>query len=330
MVVMIAIQLAIELLLGSAFRADPSFLGAAVFLELFLVVLLIGMDFWKRRVFYNEMYHRLHELDQKYLIMEMIDRPGFAEGDILCDVLRDVGKSMNDHVGEREQSVRDFKDYVEIWIHEIKLPLSAISLMSYNGKAGGSAYAAQVEKLSGYVEQILYYVRADAPEKDFLMKKCQVEQMVNEVLLSHKELLIAARFTIEKENTDVSVVSDAKWVKFMLGQIISNSVKYRRGDSGYLKFSVREDAGMTLLTVEDHGIGVPQEDVERVFDKSFTGQNGRREAASTGMGLYICRRMCDKLGHKIWLESEEERFTRVVIGFGRNDYYLESGGCDRE
>lgn len=316
------LELVFIVILGMAFEIHSAYIVSVVFLQVVVNSIFFVMDYQKRSIFYNDMLAKLEELDQKYLITEMLRRPEFLEGDILCDALYDIDKSMNERVREMERSVNDFKEYVEMWIHEIKLPISAISLMSYNEKTDPSKYKQQVDKISHYVEQILYYVRADAPEKDFLMKKCSLEPIINAVLMEYKEVLIAGRFTIEKENTDTSVISDAKWIQFMIGQIVNNSVKYRRGDSGYLKFEVTEDQNCVCLSVEDHGIGVNSTDVKRVFDKSFTGENGRKVAASTGMGLYICRKMCDKLGHRIFMESVEGEFTRVIIEFGKNDYYF--------
>lgn len=219
--------------------------------------------------------------------------------------------------------MREFKDYVEMWIHEIKLPISAVSLMNHNEEMDFRSYRQQLDKISQLVEQILYYVRADTPQKDYLMKRCCLEEIINEVLLEHKDVLITGKFTIQKKDTGVFVVSDAKWIKFMLGQLIHNSVKYKRGASGYLGFQAVEEDGSVTLIVEDHGIGVPASDVRRVFEKSFTGENGRKTAASTGMGLYICRKMCGKLGHEIWMEAAEGEWTKVMIRFGKDGYYLE-------
>lgn len=316
-------QMCLVAALGRVFRVSPPFVVSALFLEGLAGVLLCGVDFWKKYKFYKEVYEKLEELDKKYLITELVQKPGFWEGDAFCDVLYETDRSMNERVNEQESSVREFKDYVEMWIHEIKLPISALSLMNQNKKADFHGHQKQVDKISYYVEQILYYVRADAPQKDFLMKQCNVEKMVNEVLLEQKDVLISGKFTIEKKDIDVFVVSDAKWVKFMLGQLLHNSIKYKRGASGYLGFEVREEQDNVTLCVEDHGIGVPAGDLKRVFDKSFTGENGRKVAASTGMGLYICQKMCRKLGHEIWMESVEGEFTKVMIRFGKNGYYVE-------
>lgn len=321
-IALFAAQMFLVVVLGRIFQVSESFVISAVFLEGVVAVLMWGTDFWKKYKFYKDLYQKLDDLDKKYLLTELIRKPDFWEGDVLCDVLYDTGRAMNERVSEQESSVREFKDYVEMWIHEIKLPISALSLMNHNERADFRGYQKQVDKISHYVEQILYYVRADAPQKDFLMKQCHIEDLVNEVLLEHKEVLISGKFTIEKKGLDVCVVSDAKWVKFMLGQLLHNSIKYKKGASGYLGFQAGEEDGSITLCVEDHGIGVPAGDLKRVFEKSFTGENGRKVASSTGMGLYICQKMCRKLGHEMWMESEEGAYTKVMIRFGKNEYYL--------
>ncbi len=318
----IAFQLFLVTVFGKAFQVNSSFLACVYFMELLVLFLMWGNDFQKRRAFYNDMQKKLDDLDKKYLLTEMIEPPGFLEGDIFCETLYETNKSMNEWVGERERSVKEFKDYVEMWIHEIKLPISALSLMNYNEKTDIRLYRPQIEKISHYVEQILYYVRADAPQKDFLMTRCCLKKLIQEVLLEHKDVLITGKFSIEQKGTEAFVVSDAKWISFILGQLVNNSIKYQKGETGYLGFEVEETDDNVVLSIEDHGIGVPASDLKRVFDKSFTGENGRRVAASTGMGLYICRKMCKKLGHEIWMESRQEEFTRVIIRFGKDQYYV--------
>lgn len=315
-------QMLLVIGMGKIFRINTSYIVSVVFLECSILLLMWAFDFRKKYKFYQDMLQKLDELDKKYLITEMIEKPGFLEGDILCDALYETDRSMNEKVSGQERAVREFKDYVEMWIHEIKLPISALSLMNYNKHTDFQGYRRQVGKISNYVEQILYYTRADAPQKDFLIKKCHVEQLVNSVLQANKDLLIGEKFTIEKENTDVFIMSDAKWLQFMLGQIVSNSIKYRGNKPGYLKFSATEDKECVMLSVEDHGIGVKAGDLERVFEKTFTGENGRKMPSSTGMGLYICRKMCRKIGHEIWMESEEGKFTRVVLRFGKDNYLI--------
>lgn len=318
----IIVQLFVIIMFGMAIRVNSSYLFAMAFFEVFTLICFLAVQFQKKRAFYNDVRKKLDELDKKFLITEMIRRPDFFEGDFFYDALYDVNKSMYENVSEQEQSVRDFKDYVEMWIHEIKLPISALSLMNYTENKNFRSFRQQVDKISHYVEQILYYVRADTPQNDFLMKECNLDELLNEILLEHKDVLISERFTISKENTDVCVISDAKWIKFILGQLINNSIKYKKSEAGYLGFHVSQDKKFVTMCVEDHGIGVAAEDVNRVFEKSFTGKNGREVASSTGMGLYISRKMCEKLGHEIWLESTEGEFAKVFIRFGKDRYYF--------
>ena len=236
----IAFQLFLVTVFGKAFQVNSSFLACVYFMELLVLFLMWGNDFQKRRAFYNDMQKKLDDLDKKYLLTEMIEPPGFLEGDIFCETLYETNKSMNEWVGERERSVKEFKDYVEMWIHEIKLPISALSLMNYNEKTDIRLYRPQIEKISHYVEQILYYVRADAPQKDFLMTRCCLKKLIQEVLLEHKDVLITGKFSIEQKGTEAFVVSDAKWITFILGQLVNNSIKYQKGENGYLGFEVEE------------------------------------------------------------------------------------------
>ena len=155
------------------------------------------------------------------------------------------------------------------------------------------------------------------------MKKCSLESIINKVLISQKDLLIQSRIQIDKSRLEGTVITDAKWMEFILGQIVNNSIKYRRGSDDRISFISDEDEKQVILCVEDCGVGIAKRDIERVFDKTFTGENGRKISASTGMGLYICRQLCDKLGHSIWIESEQDSYTRVYIGFGKHAFYNE-------
>lgn len=155
------------------------------------------------------------------------------------------------------------------------------------------------------------------------MKKCSLESIINKVLISQKDLLIQSRIQIDKSRLEGTVITDAKWMEFILGQIVNNSIKYRRGSDDRISFISDEDEKQVILCVEDCGVGIAKKDIKRVFDKTFTGENGRKISASTGIGLYICRQLCDKLGHSIWIESEQDSYTRVYIGFGKHAFYNE-------
>ena len=294
-----------------------------------IVLLVIGdgilflAEYPKKKMFYQSFLGQLEELEKKYLITELVNPPEFLEGQILCDALYEIDKSMQEKIHANEKTQKEFREYIELWIHEIKVPISSLSLMNYNRDRDFEAQKKQIQKLSFYVEQILYLSRADNSQKDYLLKEAALESIVNKVIVNHKELLIGHAIAVEKENLSHTIVTDAKWLEFILGQIVNNSIKYRKDSSGgKISFSVRTEPEMTVLVIEDHGIGVSREDLPRVFDKTFTGHNGRKVEGTTGMGLYICKKLCDKLGHAIWMESEEGRYTKVFLGFGKEQFYF--------
>lgn len=309
--------------MGYACKIRRDYMNVLALIIVILSVFQLLTEYLRKKKFYNEMYNILEGLDQKYLLTEMKLNPNFAEGEILMDVMYEVDRSMKERLNEIEQSYVEFKEYLEMWIHQIKIPISAIKLMNYNGNIDVAKQLVQINRMNDYVEQILYYARADAPEKDYILKKCNLESIINNVLLQQKELLLGNRIKIQKNNTDKDVVTDGKWITFMLGQIINNSVKYMdKNKESYISFEVVEAKDKTILTIKDNGIGITIKDVPRVFERSFTSENGRKNNVSTGMGLYICKRLCNKLGHEIDISSVDGEGTSVSISFGKNDYYI--------
>ena len=312
----------IMVLLLNAFKADGTFIIA--FCLLFLLILLINFifEYYKRKKFYDDFCSTLKSIDKKMLIIETVKEPEFTEAKIMLDAMYDIRLEYCDEINILEKSVKDFKEYVEMWIHEIKLPLASLVLMNYNKNTEFDKQKKQLELLEGYLDQILYYVRSDVSDKDYMLKKVNLENPVNNVIKKYKELLIGNKIRIKKDNTDRIVITDAKWMEFIIGQIINNSIKYISKEP-YISFSVNYNSEITELVIEDNGIGICESDLPRVFDKSFTGENGRIGRNSTGMGLYICSKLCNKLGHSIRIESEQGKYTRVIIGFGNNEFYTD-------
>ena len=313
--------MAVLRLLGFACKARMDFIWVMEGIIFVTALCVCLADYRKRRHFYRELLGILEGLDQKYLITEMTVQPDFEEGKIWMDVLYDTGKSMRDKLNETEDSLRDFKEYLELWIHEIKIPIAALNLMNYNGSQDLKKQKAQLARINSFVEQILFYARADAAEKDYLLTACDLDVTINKVLQQQKDLLIGNKIRIEKNDTAHSVVTDSKWLTFMLGQIVNNSIRYRdAAKQPRISFAVEEMADKTVLKIRDNGIGIPEQDIDRVFDKTFTGENGRKGNASTGMGLYICKQLCNKLGHAITIASVYGEYTEVEIAFGKETF----------
>lgn len=311
-------------MMGYAFKADKQYQNAMAFICVLVLVISLLWDYFRRRNFYIGLLDILEELDEKYLITEMVSKPGFPDGDILLDILYETDKSMLERINNIEFSTKEFKEYLEMWIHEVKVPLSSLELMNYNESRDFKGQKKQIDKLKAYVEQILFYERADAAEKDYIMKRCNLRTLVNKVIKEQKDLIIGNHISIEMGDLDRDVVSDSKWLEFMVGQIINNSIKYllvKQQEKSVISFRLERTDTSIILYIRDNGIGICEKDLPRVFEKSFTGENGRKTTASTGMGLYICKRLCGKLGHMIKVESMEGEFTEVKISFGVNKYF---------
>lgn len=257
-------------------------------------------------------------LDRKYLAAAVVEAPHFLEGRLLHRAVYEMGKSMTETVSAHRRSITEFKEYIELWVHQVKLPIAALTLMERGEE--GTARREQLRRLDRYTDQVLYYVRAEQAEKDYLIGPVSLKRAVGRTALKFREDLRG--FSLETEGLDAAVMTDGKWLEFMLGQMLSNSVKYRSEERPpVIRITAAPAEGGVSLTVWDNGVGIPACDLPYVFDKSFTGENGRKGASSTGMGLYLVKNLCQRLGHRVTAESRPGEYTAVTITFADNDYY---------
>ena len=286
-------------------------------------IIYVVYDFGRRKKFYNKFLNDLDLLDKKYLITEMIDKPEFYDGEILYDTLYEIDKSMSEKIKEYSLNIQDFKEYIEMWIHEVKLPLSSINLMIHNNKElSDKKIVEQLKRIDDDVEQVLYYVRSENAEKDYLIKETELNKVIGNVAMKNKDILLENKIDFIVDVDDKKVLTDSKWLEFIVNQIVSNSIKYiRNGIEHFIKITAEENDKNTILKIYDNGIGIEKSDIPKIFDKTFTGNNGRKIETSTGMGLYIAKQLCKKLGHKIAIDSKENEFTEVSLIFNKNDFY---------
>lgn len=315
----------IILLIFFAFKIDTGVILAIFFILCVLFILLILIDYFRKKRFYSDLLANIESLDKSYLVLETLTKPEFYEGELLYQALYEINKSMNENINKIEEQVSDFRDYIEMWIHEVKIPLSSLMLISnnYNDKFDKKTKT-QLKRLEDYVDQVLYYVRSENAEKDYLIKETSLSKVIKNIGLKNMGDLLENKidFIVDNTTTNVNILTDSKWLEFILGQIINNSIKYKRNiENSYIKISAVDDKNKTILIIEDNGIGINSADLKQVFDKSFTGENGRVKSKSTGMGLFISKNMCEKLGHKIEIESEKNKYTKVYITFAKNEFY---------
>lgn len=279
-------------------------------------------DYQKKNKYYNEIQNNLSSLDKKHYISTMLEIPDFEEGKILCEILEETSKSMNDEISIFRRQMEEYRDYIETWVHEIKLPIACIDLMCENNKNEFTVSVAnELNRIDSFVEQALYYARCFSVEKDYFVKKTSLLELVRDSIKKHSQQLIQAKSNIQINLPDSFVYCDPKWLDFILGQIISNSIKYKR-EQLVLTFEKEESKENITLKISDNGIGIPKNDLKRVFERGFTGLNGRQTQKSTGMGLYLCKTLCDKMYLGFEIESTVNSYTCVKIIFPKDSRTL--------
>lgn len=310
-------------MLFAALKIELFIIFIVILLIIVSLVICLTIDFLRKKSFYDSLINNIENLDKAYLVTATLDMPSFYEGKLTTEAIYDIGKSMNENVKELIHSQRDFKDYLEMWIHEVKIPLSSLQLMRHNHKSlNDSTVQEQLKRIDDYVEQVLYYVRQENSEKDYIIKEVRLDKLITNIALKNKDALLAKDIQLSVSGVDIAVYTDAKWLEFILGQIIDNAIKYAdEKKESYIKIGTHTTTDTILLTIEDDGIGIREEDIPRIFEKSFTGQNGRLRTKSTGMGLYIVKNLIQKLGHKIEVTSELGKYTRMTIIFAKNEFY---------
>lgn len=289
------------------------------------VTIFMMMNYVKEVKFYGEINNIINDLDKKYLVAELIKKPNYYEGNIFYDCLRECNRNMHEEVNVHKNLQREYREYIETWVHEIKTPIASLKLTLENSRLQEkNEIMKDIEKIEQYITQALYYSRSTDVSKDYLIKEFNLEELVNECIRENRRDFINKRIALKMNNIDINVISDVKWLKFILNQIIINSIKYCRESGAEIKIYTEENnessefylADRKLhLIIEDNGIGIPERDINRVFDKGFTGENGRVYGKSTGIGLYLCSKLCHKLQHDINIKSKEEYGTKVIISF---------------
>ena len=290
-------------------------------LVVWLVVLASCLLFFyfSRKKYLDKLLDMTEQLEERYLLPEIMQEPERADEQVFYQIMKMAEKSMLERIGEVQRERKEYKEYIEQWIHEVKTPITAIKLICENNRCSFTReLMAELENINRFTEQALYYARSEHTEKDYSVREINLSDVVHGAIADNKYLLRQNNVAVTVEDVEYSIYSDDKWLRFILDQLISNAVKYR-ADQPVLHFFAVKENDRIILSVEDNGIGIPQSDLPRIFEKGFTGQNGRTIHSSTGIGLYLCRRLCDKLGIGI-SASSERKGTAISLSFRINDF----------
>ena len=286
---------------------------AFIFISLLVSYLLI-----KKK--YEKIVNLVDSLDEKYLIKEVIDKPKNLENKAYYYALDKACKALNDKLSEVENSKNEYLDFLNSFIHEVKTPISALSLYADNNN--DERIKEEVLKISRLVDKMLFYARSDVVEKDYFIKEVTLADIVHPVLLEYKNYLLNYHIKVEVKDLDNLVVyTDIKWLNFIIGQIISNSLKYQNKKDRLVRIKGVSTKNNIKLEIYDNGVGIKEDDVSKVFEKGFTGSNRNKKNAS-GIGLYLTKKLCDKLGIDIKIESVYLKYTKVVITFPKGNYFI--------
>lgn len=220
-----------------------------------LYVVSIAIEYFKKKKFYDNLSNMLEELEEKYLITEIINTPDFLEGKILKNTIEAIDKSMLENVNKYKYMTEDYKEYIELWIHEIKIPIAASKMVIENNKNEVTkSIDEELNKVENYIEQALFYARSNTVEKDYYIRKVVLKEIVNESIKKNKSSLIQEKISINIHNLDIEVNTDNKWIVFILNQIIQNSIKYRKKEKSIIEIYANQGKENVILYVKDNGI----------------------------------------------------------------------------
>jgi signal transduction histidine kinase len=323
-----------------------------IILVVWLLILSIWFltEYFRRRQYFHKTAEILAHADHKYLLGELMPQSFRLEDTLYRNMIRQSNKSVIESIRTVEDARQEYREYIESWVHEIKAPIANITLLCekrrYENPLEETAPdlplrnqpddASQIhvqtalpetlrrilhenQKTENYVDMALFYARSDEVYKDYLIKESSLQQTAEDVLRKNKYYLIQSGIQAEVNCKD-TVYTDVKWIAFILNQLVLNAVKYRRDTEPKIRIYTEKRPHGVCLTVEDNGQGIPEEDLPRIFDKGFTGNNGRTHERSTGMGLYLCRKLCLKLGIQIDAVSEESAGTKLLLQFPVSNY----------
>lgn len=276
-------------------------------LSLFLCIVFFGFDYRRFYLKHTELIKLQESIQVSHL--DEIKASGCIEKDYqqLVELLRE---QLNQCMQEADEKRTNQMEYLTMWTHQIKTPVAALRLLASGMDTSPDKIAIEQEifRVEEYIGMVLQYLRIDTMNSDLLLKRYNLYDIVKQSVKKYSLLFIRKHLSLEFEPFSCEVVTDAKWLGFVIEQILSNALKYT--NEGKIRITCDQHK---VLIIEDTGIGIRKEDIKRVFERGYTGYNGRMDKKSTGIGMYLCKRILDRLGHRIEIESEPGVGTKVYV-----------------
>lgn len=258
--------------------------------------------------------------------IESLAKKAASEEDYYMDLLLKISNKQHNKFLEVEEDykkrINEIQDYTTQWVHDIKVNIAVCDLLLEEMEAGSSKkFSNQIEQIKFRVNHILHVTRANHYDQDIEAVEVDVCHLLRSAIKENALFFINKNIEIQTDLKPFSVINDKRWIYYILGQILNNSSKYTPV-GGTIHINTKEDENAFYVNIKDNGIGISKEDISRIFDKGFTGKNGRKGTKSTGMGLYYAKKMAEKLSIGITVKSEEGQYTEFSIAFYKlSDYY---------
>ena len=277
----------------------------------FVALIASFLDF----VNYRESYKKLKFLEKNILnVLDALPKSLDIRIDYYHKIIEKLYEELEKLTQENRQKNTDMVDYYSMWVHQIKTPIAAMNFLLDNEEVDRKILQQELFKIERYVEMVLTYIRLDSTSSDYVITKINLDEVVKDSVKKYATIFINKKIKLNIVSHETMVISDKKWLSFAFEQILGNSVKYTSA-GGEITIETCENK----LIIEDNGMGIKEEDLPRIFEKGFTGFNGRYEKKSSGLGLYLCKKTLDKLGHHIEISSKVGEGTRVEITFPKED-----------
>ena len=278
----------------------------SVMLCTFIGLIYICINF----INYYKKHIQLYKLQNEISIsLENLPSPKTLMEEDYTNLILNLNKEYKNYISKSDIAKSDMIDYYTMWVHQIKTPISALKLLIQTSESEiSSDLSSELFKIEQYVEMVLSYIRLGSNKNDFVLKEYDLDNIIRQAVRKYAPLFIRKKISLDFQPTNYKVLTDEKWLVFVIEQLLSNAIKYT--NKGKISIYSLENK---KLVIEDTGIGISKEDIPRIFDKGFTGYNGRTDKKATGLGLYLCKNILDKLSHKISIESEVGVKTKVIL-----------------
>ncbi|GAA0754481.1 Sensor histidine kinase GraS [bioreactor metagenome] len=290
-----------------------------IIIAIYLMWIYTAYFNWKKQ--YYDLYKSI--LDKNDISIEDVKESSLEE-EIIYKVTDNKDKKYDFKTKEYEEKLSDMEEYISKWVHEIKLPITALNIISEDIEdyTVASSVKNETEKINFLVNSIIYGSRATVASEDIFIKEENLGDIVKKSIKNNSFFLIKNKIEVVARNLNYNVYTDGKWIIYVIDQLINNAIKYSKED-GKIEFYAEDNKDYIKLNIKDNGIGIAKEDIDRIFNKGFTGSNGRNKVyKSTGMGLYFTKKVLNKLEQEVTVESIKGEYTLFNIYFYKISDYL--------